>query len=145
MIEQKDIREIDNLEEIDKVIRHVKQRRVEILNAQWEELYKSRCEKEEDFLSFSGFVKEIFFWSHNFGEESDFKDKCNALDKPYIAYILDIADSMGYTKFGDKVPKMICSVCACHGCPSLKEHLGYDCHECSRKMHYGGYEGYCDE
>ena len=140
------IRDTNNLEDLDTIIRYAKKRRVEILNEQWEELYKSRCEKEDDFLSFSNFVEEICFYGHLFGaDDSTFKATCNALDKPYINYVLNIAYNMGYTEFGTKVPKMICSVCACHGCPHLKDHLGYDCYECSRKMNYGGYEGYCDE
>jgi hypothetical protein len=142
-----DFKQIATVEEINSLIESAKERKLEILDKCWEDLYKKRCPKH--FLSFSKILKEIEY--KNWLDEENLKnfthffriEKINESDTD-ISTVMSIAHKYKLA-IPESVSAMVCEACACNGCPYIKEHLGYTCEECRKRLSYTGYEGYCDE
>lgn len=136
---------MNDVEELREVIQKAEEKIIKLHADQWRGYYKNRCGK--DFLEYEYFIETFALWNNKgIDNKSEFSRACKIdIYNPCINAILNIGEKYGMNQFGDEIPKMICSACACRGCEFIQEHLGYDCEECKTKLGYQGYQGYCDE
>ena len=68
----KDIQEINDIHDINEIIRTAVKHRKEILGRIWDDYYKDRC--KEYYLPLREFIKEIAFWNDKWSDK--FEDAC---------------------------------------------------------------------
>lgn len=131
-------------------IREAKKEILRINAEEWKLMYEKRCGKS--FIEFEEFIDQIAFCNLNISGENNreaiesFKEDLKySVTDVWIPNVIRKMESCNMKQLFLPQQDMICAACACKGCPSIKEHLGYDCKECKNKMHHSGYEGYCDE
>lgn len=144
------IKAIDTVKDIDEMsdlIGYAKDKKAELLDKVWENLYKERC--PEHFISYSEVLKAIdrTNWLMNEEGRKEFNEYFDILkireNHAQISEIILIA-KLYNLQIPPEVGAMICEACACEGCPYMEEHLFHTCKEC-KKVKYSYYEGYCDE
>ena len=173
-MENFNIIKILTIEECEEIERKLRIRRKEIVNKNWENNYKSKCEKYNvPYISLSDAVSFINFELNDKNAKySDLSELCNELkEKVYYSYnsthmsiskLTELSYEMGIHIWANSnLSKMICGLCICEHCfnciteeqKKLSEKQkkqcivhcnGYSCKECKQKG-YQGYDWICEE